>query len=236
MRHLIDNYIRADDSRIISHLDDISLIDLIESKGASAEDDLPARSKQKNENVAEAIENNVRKLIIDETPVNPRFYERMSELLTDLIRQRRDEAIAYAEYLERIAALVKDIKAGHGRQYPASLDTPGKKALFDNLEGDEGLVVAIDAALRAAVPHGWRGNPMKEKKVRRCVEPALADDARVERIREILKHQHEYRKSHDRRHTGRGPLEKDQEPSRWGIPSRWSCSCCSPRWHQYGCD
>ncbi len=192
MRLLIDNYIRADDTQVISHLDDISLIDLIESKGASAEDDLPARSKQKKENVAEAIENNVRKLIIEETPINPRFYERMSELLTDLIRQRRNDAIAYAEYLERIAALVRDIKAGHGQQYPSSMDTPGKKALFDNLDGDEGLAAAVDAALRATAPHGWRGHPMKQKKVRRCLEATISDDASVERIMEILKHQHEY--------------------------------------------
>ncbi|WP_299656602.1 type I restriction endonuclease subunit R [uncultured Jannaschia sp.] len=192
MRHLIDNYIRADDSKVISHLDDISLIDLIESKGASAEDDLPARSKKKKENVAEAIENNVRKLIIDETPVNPRFYENMSELLTDLIKQRRDDAIAYADYLERIAALVKDIKAGHGKQYPASVDTPGKKALFDNLEGDEEQALSVDAALRANVPFGWRDHPMRERRVRRCLEALLPDEASVERIMEILKHQHEY--------------------------------------------
>jgi type I restriction enzyme, R subunit len=98
----------------------------------------------------------------------------------------------WSGYLERIAALVKDIKAGHGRQYPASMDTPGRKALFDNLEGDEGQAVAVDAALRATAPHGWRGNPMKEKKVRRCLEAVLSDDASVERIMEILKHQHEY--------------------------------------------
>ena len=41
MRHLIDNYIRADDPEMISHLDDISLIDLVESKGADAVNDLP---------------------------------------------------------------------------------------------------------------------------------------------------------------------------------------------------
>jgi len=192
MRHLIDNYIRADDSEVISHLDDISLIDLVESKGAAVEEELPAHAKKKRENVAEAIENNVRKLIIDETPVNPRFYEKMSELLTDLIRQRRDEAIAYAEYLERIAALVRDIKAGHGRSYPATVDTPGKKALFDNLGEDEALALSVDAALRATAPFGWRGHPMKEKRVRRCLERVLPDDETVERIMEILKHQHEY--------------------------------------------
>ncbi|HQO66881.1 MAG TPA: hypothetical protein PLI66_09085, partial [Spirochaetales bacterium] len=83
MRHLIDTYIKADESEVISHLDDISLIDLVASKGAAVDDELPSSLKKKRENVAEAIENNVRRLIIDETPVNPKFYERMSELLTD---------------------------------------------------------------------------------------------------------------------------------------------------------
>ncbi|OOY27798.1 restriction endonuclease subunit R [Thioclava sp. L04-15] len=192
MRHLIDNYIRADDSEVISHLDDISLIDLVESKGADAVNDLPAMSKRKRDNVAEAIENNVRKLIIEETPVNPRFYEKMSELLTDLIRQRRDEAIAYAEYLERIAALVRDAKAGHGNEYPGTIDSAGRKALYDNLEGDETTALEVDRAVRETAPFGWRGNAMKERKVRRCLEQVLDDPETVERIFEILKNQSEY--------------------------------------------
>ncbi len=192
MRHLIDNYIRADDSEVISHLDDISLIDLVESKGADAVNDLPAMSKRKRDNVAEAIENNVRKLIIEETPVNPRFYEKMSELLTDLIRQRRDEAIAYAEYLERIAALVRDAKAGHGNEYPGTIDSAGRKALYDNLEGDETRALEVEKAVRETAPFGWRGNAMKERKVRRCLEQVLDDPETVERILEILKNQSEY--------------------------------------------
>jgi len=192
MRHLIDNYIRADDSEIISHLDDISLIDLVVSKGADIEESLPPASKGKRENVAEAIENNVRKLIIDETPVNPRFYEKMSALLTDLIQQRRDEAIAYAEYLERIAALVRDAKAGHGKTYPQSIDSPGKKALFDNLGEDEILTIRLDDAIRATAPHGWRGHIMKEKKVKRCVEGIISDVEAVEHVFEILRNQNEY--------------------------------------------
>ena len=163
MRHLIDNYIRADDSQIISHLDDISLIDLVESKGAAAADDLPAASTRKRENVAEAIENNVRKLIIEETPVNPRFYEKMSELLADLIRQRREDALEYAEYLERIAALVRDVKAGHGNEYPASVKSLAQKALFDNLDRDEATALAVDRAVRETAPFGWRDHAMKEK-------------------------------------------------------------------------
>lgn len=192
MRHLIDNYIRVDDSQIISHLDDISLIDLVESKGAAAADDLPAASTRKRENVAEAIENNVRKLIIEETPVNPRFYEKMSELLTDLIRQRREDALEYAEYLERIAALVRDVKAGHGNEYPVSVKSLAQKALFDNLDRDEATALAVDRAVRETAPFGWRDHAMKERKVRRCLAQVLDDPETVERIFEILKNQSEY--------------------------------------------
>lgn len=192
MRHLIDNYIRADDSQVISHLDDISLIDLVESKGAQAEDDLPAPSKGKRENVAEAIENNVRKLIIDETPVNPKFYDKMSELLTDLVAQRRSGAIEYAEYLEKIAELVRAAKSGHGNTYPESMKSPGQKALFDNLGQDEALARRVDEAVRATAPHGWRGHTMKEKKVRRCLEAEISDPDAVDTLLQILKNHDEY--------------------------------------------
>lgn len=192
MRHLIDTYIRADDSQVISHLDDISLIDLVETRGAAAEDELPSGLRSKRENVAEAIENNVRKLIIEETPVNPKFYEQMSELLSDLIRQRRQGAIEYAEYLEKIAALIRDAKAGHGRAYPPTVTTPGMKALYDNLDCDEALTLKVEDAVRQTVPFGWRGNAMKERKVRRCLEQVLDDPEAVERIYEILKSHSEY--------------------------------------------
>ncbi len=138
------------------------------------------------------IENNVRKLIIEETPVNPRFYEKMSELLTDLVRQRREEAIEYAEYLERIAALVRDVKAGHGKEYPASIRSAGLKALYDNLDNDEAMALKVDCAVRETAPFGWRGNAMKERKVRRCLTQVLDDPDAVERIFEILKNQSEY--------------------------------------------
>ncbi|SIQ08224.1 type I restriction enzyme, R subunit [Rhizobium sp. RU33A] len=192
MRHLIDNYIRAEDSKVISHLDDISLIDLVESRGAAVENELPDPIRRRRENVAEAIENNVRRLIIDETPVNPRFYERMSELLNDLVERRRQEAIEYSDYLERIAELVRAAKAGHDRDYPCAISTPGLKALFDNLGSDEDLALAVDKAVREIAPHGWRGNSMKERRVRRGVEGVLSDHALVDEIMDLLKNHDEY--------------------------------------------
>jgi type I restriction enzyme R subunit len=192
MRHLIDNYVKAEGSEVISHPDDISLIDLVASKGASAEDALSKTFKGKRENVAEAIENNVRRLIIDETPVNPRFYERMSELLTDLVRKRRDDAIAYAKYLERIAELVRSVKAGHGGGYPPSINSPGKKALYDNLDQDEALTQAVDKAIRDNAEVNFRGNRMKERKLHRAVEAVLNDTGLTDPIIEIIRFHDEY--------------------------------------------
>ena len=193
MRHLIDTYIRADDSRRSFRISTTSASSTwSEARGLRRRTDLPPHRIASADNVAEAIENNVRKLIIEETPVNPKFYEKMSELLSDLVRQRREDAIEYAEYLEKFAALIRDAKAGHGPEYPKAIGTPGKKGLYDNLDGDEALTLKVDDAVRRTAPHGWRGSPMKERKVRRCLEQVLDDPEAVERIFEILKNQSEY--------------------------------------------
>lgn len=105
MRHLIDTYIRAEVSEKISAFDDLSLIQLIVERGVDAVKELPKGIRENKKAVAETIENNVRKLIIDETPVNPKYYETMSDLLDSLIEQRKQEAIAYKEYLAKIVEL-----------------------------------------------------------------------------------------------------------------------------------
>ena len=89
MRHLIDTYIRAEESEKVSAFDDMSLVQLIVERGADAVKALPEGIRKNKEAVAETIENNVRKLIIDEQPINPKYYEKMSELLDALIKQRR---------------------------------------------------------------------------------------------------------------------------------------------------
>ena len=143
MRHLIDTYIRAEESEKISAFDDLSLIQLIVERGADAVNELPKGIRENREAVAETIENNVRKLIIDEQPINPKYYEKMSELLDALIEQRRKEALDYQEYLARIVELTRKVKnPATGYVYPTALDTAAKRALYDNLGKDEALALA----------------------------------------------------------------------------------------------
>lgn len=211
MRHLIDAYIRAEDSEKVSAFDDMSLIQLIVERGVEAVDALPGGIRKSKGAVAETIENNVRKLIIDESPINPKYYEKMSQLLDALILQRKQEAFDYAEYLKRVVELTKRIKAGPGgAAYPKSLDTSAKKALFDNLGKSETLALAVDAAVQASKQDDWRSNPFKVKKVFNAIKRALEDfpesesgemkdkpptskgAGRAETVLELVTKQHEY--------------------------------------------
>lgn len=125
MRHLIDTYIRAEDSEKVAAFDDMSLIQLIVERGADAVHALPKGIRESKEAVAETIENNVRKLITDEQPINPKYYEKMSELLDALIEQRKKEALDYQKYLEQIVELTKKAQNPTvGQSYPKALNTP----------------------------------------------------------------------------------------------------------------
>lgn len=170
MRHLIDTYIRADESEKISAFDDLTLIELIVERGAGAVDALPDGIKKNKEAVAETVENNLRRVIIDEQPLNPKYYEKMSRLLDELIQQRRAEALAYEEYLERIVELTKQIaNPATGSAYPSTLNSPAQRALFDNLGRDENLALELDDDLRRTKKADWRGNVMKEREVKAVI-------------------------------------------------------------------
>ena len=60
----------------------------------------------------------------------------MSALLDEIIAARKAKAIEYEEYLKRIAELAKKVEAGQAEDTPEELDTPGKRALYNNLESE----------------------------------------------------------------------------------------------------
>jgi type I restriction enzyme R subunit len=193
MRHLIDNYIRAEESEKISTFDDVSLVQLIVERGVDALDMLPKGIRESNEAVAETIENNMRKLIIDEQPINPKYYEKMSELLDSLILQRREQALEYEKYLAEMIALAGQVKTPNGgTDYPSALNTGAKRALYDNLSKDVDLALAVDHAVLSSKKDGWRGHKMKEKEVRYALRRILNDEQLTDTIFELVKHQSDY--------------------------------------------
>ena len=194
MRHLIDTYIHAEESETVSGFEDMSLVELIVERGESAVDSLPTGIRDNEVATAETIENNVRKLIIDESPINPKYYEKMSELLDALIEQRKQAALDYAAYLAKIVELAKQAKNGpDATAYPESLDTLAKRALYDNLNHNESLALGVDTAIRNSRQDDWRNNRIKTRRVELAIKAALKDhEEQTEPVLELVKNQSEY--------------------------------------------
>lgn len=195
MRHLLDMYIRADDSEVLMDFEDIGLIELIVEKGNDGIDKLPEDIRRNPEAMAETIENNVRKTIIDENPVNPKYYEHMSVLLDELIEFRRQKAIEYQEYLEQIRNLARKViyPDQGGSNYPSSIDTGAKRAIFDNFGKDEVLAIKIDTAIRYTKKAEWVGDRFKEREIANAVrQETQGYDIDIQKVMELAMAQREY--------------------------------------------
>lgn len=193
MRHLIDTYIQADEPRLISPFGDLSLIDLIVKSGiADAINSMPSGIKSNQQAVAETIENNVRQKIIKDYLIDPAFFEAMSCLLNEVIKERKAQAISYEEYLKKIAEIATHVQSGKTSTTPSSLRTPGLRALYHNLGEDEDLAIRVHERVLEDKPNGWRGIDPREKVVKKAIYDILGDFKDTERIFEIMRKQSEY--------------------------------------------
>lgn len=197
MRYLIDTYIRAEPSNLVADFEELGLVQLMVNQGLKALDSLPEGLKDE-EAMAETIENNIRKIILDESPINPQYYGEMSELLDALIAQRHQQAISYQEYLEQVKQLARQVIDPTGsavRNYPPSLNTPALRSLYDNLGKNEAIALAIDEAVRTTKKDNWIGNRFKEREVKNAVYSVLSNaklDRDLDQLLELIKQQHEY--------------------------------------------
>ena len=135
MRHLLDTYIRAEESETLSTFDDIPLVQLIVQNGVEAAINmLPEGIRNNADARAATIENNIRCLIVDKSEINPRYYEDMSRLLDELIRERRRGATDYHTYLSKVSGLSARVTnpATH-TDYPPNINTEARRSLYDNL-------------------------------------------------------------------------------------------------------
>jgi type I restriction-modification system DNA methylase subunit len=82
---------------------------------------------------------------------------------------------------------------GDAYEYPKSMDTSGRRALYDNLERKAAVALAVDAVVRGSLQDDWRNNPFKVKRVRNAIKGALGgDEVATERILELVKKNDEY--------------------------------------------
>jgi type I restriction enzyme R subunit len=193
MRQLMDMYLSADASRKISDFENKSLVDLIIKLDEDVQDTEKGKRKTRQEAVAETIENNVRKVINEEAQTNPKYFEKMSKLLDEIIDQRKNEALEYEKYLQKIKELAERVaQPSKGTSYPMSINSRAKQALYDNLDGNEELSVAVDHAVRYTKLDDWKDGGIKEKMVRIAVGKLVEDPLKVVELMEIIKAQDEY--------------------------------------------
>ncbi len=193
MRQLLDAYIKASDTEQVIDFKKLGLIELIVEK---AKLNPPSNSGKKvPEAMAETIENNIRKAIINGQPINPAYYDKMSELLGALILQRRKEAIEYSEYLEKVKQLAESVSGTGAKSvdYPATMDTRARQSLYDNLDQNEEMVARIDAAIRYTKKDNWKANNFKRREVENAVKEELGTyEVGIDELMNIIKSQSEY--------------------------------------------
>lgn len=193
MRHLIDNYIQADEPTVVSKFGDMPLLELLLKSGlAEAIDSLPKGIKGSKQAVAETIINNVRQKIIKDHLIDPAFFEEMSTLLNAIIKEIKDQSIAYELSLIKLAELAQVVMNGKKDDTPDVLKTPALRALYNNLDNDENLAFACDRAIQYTKKADWKGNLQKENEIKASLYVVLKDEKKVEDIFAIVKKQSEY--------------------------------------------
>jgi len=206
MRHLIDTYIDAGEAEPLGIVDDFTLLELIQVREKELEsgggDEAAA---------AEEIENNTRKKIVARMPFNPKYYAKMSEILEQLILERKRDVVAYIGLLQRYKELAKNVEnpeenMGH---YPRSIHNSGALRMFydecyrvdetdesekaEKVKKAEELALKLDEAVRANMQDGFRGNPIKRNKIKNALLEIIGDEEEVERLFELVIKQEEYR-------------------------------------------
>lgn len=192
MRKLIDNYIIAGDSIKIGAFDDLTLLDFVKDQGCTMTAEYSTSGQRQG--AAEAIENNIRRKMVERVTVNPRYYEKMSAILDQLIEERKQGVASYKELLEKYIKLAKNVDAPEENEiYPESIrKSRALQALYDNVGEDEELALKLHDAVMQSKMNGFRGDEIKENRIKRAMLAILGDDAEMERLFKIIKKQEEY--------------------------------------------
>ena len=193
MRKLIDTYIEAKEPRRISDFDNMSLVELIVKSGIAKAINERFSSLLKNkEAISEAIENNIRSLLLKGQLNDPVFFEKMSKLLNQIIKDRKLKALDYEAYLKSIAEMAKQAQEGANDGLPEAINTPKLKMLYNNLGENVNKVIMLDKHLRDGAPDDWRGSIAKEQHIKQLIFKIVKDEEEVEKIFSLIKNQGEY--------------------------------------------
>lgn len=175
MRYILDTYIRAEDTRVISELGNMSIVELLlQGKTTTPVDlvrDLPGNDEAK----AETIDNNLQHEIVKKMSSNSVYYGKLSEMLKRIIMQRKVEAMSYEEYLRQVVELAEAIlHPEESGNYPDEIkDSAAGRALYDYFEENVELTIDVDKAIQKAIRPGWKSNDGSSKAKQQNIKSAI---------------------------------------------------------------
>ncbi|GAA9745101.1 HsdR family type I site-specific deoxyribonuclease [Helicobacter pylori] len=192
MRRILDAYIKAKDSKTLIKIEDRGLCEVLAQMDINDFNKELSEVFKKESSMAESIANNTKKRIIEKEASDPKYYEKLSSLLNDLINQFREKKLTYLEYLQQIHDLAKKVIDKEDRNYPKKINTNALKTLYDNLDENEALALEIDACIRGNKKDGWVGHNQKEKNLKIALRKIINDESLLENIFNLAKHIDEY--------------------------------------------
>ena len=138
------------------------------------------------------MEGNVRSKIIKEHLQDPAYFDEMSKLLKEIVKERKIYAINYEEYLKKIVELAKRVINPNQDNLSPRIQTNAQRVLYNNLGKDETKAIAIDAAIRKNIRADFRGNTPAENEIKRAIYEVLQDAEETEKIFNVIQQQNEY--------------------------------------------
>ncbi|GAA7210190.1 restriction endonuclease subunit R [Helicobacter pylori] len=193
MHRILDAYIKATDSETLIKIEDQGLCEALAQMGINDFNKELSQAFKNESSMAESIANNTKKRIIEKEASDPKYYEKLSSLLNDLINQFREKKLTYLEYLQQMKNLAKQVIRKEDKNYPTKINTNALKTLYDNLDENEALALEIDACIRGNKKDGWVGHHQKEKNLKIALSKIINDESLLENIFNLAKHTDEYR-------------------------------------------
>jgi len=177
MRQLLDQYVQAPRSELLEKLEDLSFLDVIIVKGDDdIADELDTEEKRLGgrQAAAEALSANARKIIMRKRDANPDYYDKLSERLNKILEGMKAHTEEYHETLKKLIAVMRDLKE-NARHYHEWFDTDGKKAILDNLDGDEELAKKVYGVVIQTTEQGFRDSGFAGKAKCKKITQALEE-------------------------------------------------------------
>ncbi|WRA94715.1 type I restriction endonuclease subunit R [Helicobacter pylori] len=192
MRRILDAYIKTTDSEVLFKIEDQGLCEVLAQMDINDFNKALSQAFKNESSMAESIANNTKKRIIEKEASDPKYYEKLSSLLNDLILQFREKKLTYLEYLQQIHHLAKQVIHKEDRNYPKKINTNALKTLYDNLDENEALALETDACIRGNKKGDWVGHNQKEKNLKIALGKIINDKVLLENAFNLAKHIKEY--------------------------------------------